>query len=460
MMGRIARALDLDGSLLWGLGGKALAATIAPITTLLVAWNFSPQAQGYYYTFSSLTALQSLVELGLTGVITTFASHEWAGLTRNANGSIEGDASALSRLASLMAFSGRWFGAAALVITALLLIVGFSFLNERTDDINWRGPWICLSIIVGINILFAPAWAILQGCGEIRGINFYRLIETSLRTAAVWVLLLLGGGLWTLVASAATASIWSLLYLSRRYRSFFVSLYQAEILEPIAWKRDILPLQWRTALMWPSGYLMFSLFTPALFHYQGAVIAGQMGTSWSLISGISGLAATWMQVRAPAFGALVARQNFSAMDRFARRAALIAFGVVLSCGAIVFAMLNITQRYAPWLRERFLPSLPIMIFLAAEAVHQLSFVQSSYLRSFKREPFLLLSMVCGWSVAVSTIVSAKYFGSTGIAVGYLLAIVLAIVWGTRIFIQCRAAWAGLEPGVMNGYLKRRSGTSI
>ena len=36
-------------------------------------------------------------------------------------------------------------------------------------------------------------------------------------------------------------------------------------------------MQWKIAISWTSGYLAFQLFTPLLFRYQNATVAGQMG---------------------------------------------------------------------------------------------------------------------------------------------------------------------------------------
>src|ERR1039458_3157649 len=125
MFKRFSRVTDLDRPLFWGLFGKSLNALTVPVTTILIAFYFSPELQGYYYTFLSLAAMQTFVELGLTGVIATFASHEWANLTWTKCGGIEGNPVSLSRLSSLGSFSARWFLAAGGIITFLLLLVGF-----------------------------------------------------------------------------------------------------------------------------------------------------------------------------------------------------------------------------------------------------------------------------------------------------------------------------------------------
>jgi len=443
VLNRLLRAIDFDQAVLWGVSGKVFAAFVGPVTAVLIAYYFSPELQGYHYTFLSLAALQIFVELGLSGVITTFASHEWAKLTWSKSNGIEGDPEALSRLASLTLFSLRWFVTAAVALILLLVVVGFIFLSVAPSlehQVAWQGPWIGLCVVTGINLMLVPVWAILQGCGQIKNIYSYRFTEAVLRAMVMWIALLIGVGLWAVVIASCVALLWASNYLWSRYGSFFSSLRYIKTLEPIVWKRDILPLQWRIALGWMGGYFMFSLFTPALFYFQGPVVAGQMGMTWALISGVSGLAGTWLQVKVPEFGLLVAQRNFLLLDRLVYKAGIISFAITCLGAILLFGLLVGLDRYAPELRGRLLPMLPIALFMIAEVLHQISFAQSSYLRAFKREPFLVLSLVSSLTVGISTIISAKYFDASGISVGYLTAVLVAIAWGTRIFVRCRREW--------------------
>ena len=71
------------------------------MTLLVIASYFSPELQGYYYTFNSVLTLQVFVTLGLSAVIVQFAAHEWSKLDLGKRGEIVGDSVALSRLMSL-----------------------------------------------------------------------------------------------------------------------------------------------------------------------------------------------------------------------------------------------------------------------------------------------------------------------------------------------------------------------
>jgi hypothetical protein len=212
--------------------------------------------------------------------------------------------------------------------------------------------------------------------------------------------------------------------------------------EKVGWKAEILPLQWRIALSWISGYFMFFLFTPVLFHFQGPIVAGQMGMTWAVIAGVSGLAGTWIQVKVPQFGMLVAKKDYAELDRIVLRVGFIAFLIACAGGLVVLGIIAALAYFHHPLSSRLLPLGPVGIFVAAEVLHQISIAQSSYLRAFKKEPFLMLGISNGLMVGVFTIIFAKYFGATGVAMAYLAGVILALTWGSRIFIRCRRDWIG------------------
>jgi O-antigen/teichoic acid export membrane protein len=442
-IGRLLRAIELDHALLWGLSGKLWIGVSGPITALLIARSFSPELQGYHYAFMSLLALQMVVELGLSNVISIFASHEWAALRIDPTGAIQGDNRARARLASILRFGSYWFGFGAVVVGIGLAGLGLLFFwlsPGRASEVAWKGPWIALCIGTALSVAVAPVWAILQGCNQVQQLNFYRLIESVLRSVSLWVALASGAGLWAAVIAAFAPLPWTITFLGSRYRRFLVSLLRASPSTSIAWRRDILPMQWRFAVSWLAGYLSFSLFTPALFWYQGPVVAGQMGMTWALVSGVSGLAATWVQVKAPELAMLIARREFHTLDRQVRRAGVSSFVAACAGGLLLLSVVVALDHYAPGLRSRLLPTLPIAIFVGAEALHQISMVQSTYLRSFKREPFLLVSVVSGLVVGSSTIICARFFSADGVALAYLAAILIALAWGTQIFRLYRREW--------------------
>jgi len=124
-------------------------------------------------------------------------------------------------------------------------------------------------------------------------------------------------------------------------------------------------MQWRIALSWISGYFAYSLFTPVLFHYQGAVVAGQMGMTWAFVGALVTVHRAGLAPRAPTFGMLIAQRKYGELDRIFWQT-LIGVIVVTTLGALALWLavftLNVLQN--PF-AARLLPPTPTGFMLLA-----------------------------------------------------------------------------------------------
>jgi hypothetical protein len=412
------------------------------VTLLLVASRFTPELQGYYYTFNTLLAMQVFIELGLGYVIMQFASHEWAQLRLDGHGRIVGDPQALSKLVSLGQFAIRWYIVGGGLTAVGLGIAGWLFFSYSPQIVlAWTAPWLVLCLLTGLNLCLLPLWSLLEGCNQVAQVYAYRLGQGILGSLFAWSAIWLGAGLWTGAIAAAVTLVWALLCLCLRYRQFFYQFCAAVPGPRLIWRSEIWPLQWRIALSWLSGYLSFALFTPIAFQLHGPVIAGQIGMTWTLTSGLSAVAATWVVTKAPQFGAFVAGKKYADLDRLALRLGIAAVGVAC-CGAIAIeGLVYFLYTLHHPLATRLLPPLPTGLFLLATVLLQISYTQSTYLRAHKQEPMLGLSVLTGLLIGLSTVVLGKYYGAMGMAVGYLAVVTLvALPLGTVIWYHCRAEW--------------------
>ena len=73
--------MEIDRAVSYGVSSAFIQVFSSPITILLIVKYLSPESQGFYYTFASLIALQTYVELGMSVVVVNTASHEWSKLS-------------------------------------------------------------------------------------------------------------------------------------------------------------------------------------------------------------------------------------------------------------------------------------------------------------------------------------------------------------------------------------------
>ncbi len=135
--------LEIDRAVFFGLLSRVWGLITGPVTALLIATKFTPEVQGYFYTFGTILALQVFVELGLGAVVQQFASHEWAKLDLDKSGNIVGDSDSLSRLISIARVASRWYLYGSIVVSIGLSIGGYVFFySPHMPEVNWFAPWL------------------------------------------------------------------------------------------------------------------------------------------------------------------------------------------------------------------------------------------------------------------------------------------------------------------------------
>ncbi|MBT7709466.1 MAG: hypothetical protein HN749_13015 [Nitrospina sp.] len=439
---KFLRWIEVDRAVAYAILSKIWSLFAGPITLYLISIYLSPEIQGFYYTFLSLIALQSFVELGFYIVITQFASHEWANLELDNERRIKGDSPALFRLISLGRLVFKWYAGASAIFILLVGTGGYVFLSQSSDPgIIWVQPWFALVLLSGLQLWMLPFISLLEGCNQVKTINCFRLVQGVVGACALWLAMSLGMGLWMIIVSSAMGVVVSSLLLLVYYRKFFEPFYKATGSTGIHWGEEIWPMQWRLAVAGILNYFLVSLYTPVIFHYHGSAAAGRMGMTWHLIIALSSLAMAWVATKVPRFGILISQKKFVELDRLFFRTSSVSL-VVIGGGALVLWILiyGLNQAQHP-MAERLLEPLPAGLFFLGIVLGQVSQCQSAYLRAHKKEPFLVLNIV--YSLANGLLVwgLGRQWGALGASIGYLAAMsLICIPMGTVIWYRCRLQW--------------------
>lgn len=402
-------AAGLDFHVLVTLMFRGWSIFAGAVTLLLLPLWLSPTQQGYYYTFASILALQIFFELGFNQIIVQLVSHEFAHLTFRSDGTLNGDAVRVSRLASLALLLRRWYGIAAILFAAGAGLAGASFFAHKgiLKPSGWLGPWVLLVLASACNLFLSPGLAFMEGTGQIGQVARLRLLQSCAGYVCLWVALLLGAGLWATAATAlvsATCTSWWLRARGHLLRRMAVMPFDAQ--HRMSWSLEIFPFQWRIAASWVGGYFIFNLFTPLVFSHGGAIEAGRLGLALTVFNSVSTVGMSWINAKNPRFTMHISRGERQDLN--------VLFRSVMwrSCGAtgalslfVVVAALVLTRAGVPAMSRIAQPS--VLGCLAwVTAVNSAVFAMATYMRAHRQEPMLPVSVVTG--VLTATV---AYFGS-------------------------------------------------
>lgn len=437
----LLRRAQVTRAAAYGIMGASWGFVAGPVTAVLIASFFTPEVQGYYYTFSSVLAMQILLELGLSDIVKYFAAHEWAKLSLDPQGWIVGDADALSRLVSLGRASFRWYFMCGVIAAFVVGTAGYVFFSRSPDvGITWVAPWFALSVLSGVSMVLIPVWSLLEGCNQVSQVYFFRMIGAIIRNLFIWAAMVLGFRLWTAAAGTAAILVWSGGFLFWRYRRFLRPFFSQPTGPRVNWRGEIWQVQWRTALSYLNTFFISYLFIPILFHFHGSVVAGQFGMTWSIAAVLGGVAVMLSTPRGPQFAMMIARREYKALDQLLYRIIAAALGVLLLGGLVawllVYALNVLNHPFAARLLPPLATALLLFGIMAAIALHP----TSVYLRAHKKEPYVVISFTQGVLISLSSLVLGSQFGAVGVAVAYLGTNLILLPWQLAIFYRCRREW--------------------
>lgn len=440
-------SFGVDRAIAFTLLNRGWALVAGPVTLFFVLRGLTPSEQGYYYTFGSVLGLQVFFELGLGFVVLQTASHQMATL-QLVNHRVVGDAAAVGRLGRLLHDVLLRFGLIGSLFVVAVGLGGSWFLarSASAEPVAWQTAWWLTVPVFGASIVCNVVYSFLEGLGLVRDVALGRLVQSLVALCGLWLALSLELRLSALVVlhglNLLVAGSWILLRHGRLLSDLLAAKGPAGAID---WRADIWPFQWRIAVSWMAGYFASQAITPIVFHSLGAVEAGRMGLSLTLVGVVSSAALAWITTKSPQLGALAAqRQHDQAWSMFQRadRQALVVAAVF---AALLMATVAVLTWSWPMLGQRFLP-LPALGCVAASAVLGVYISSRAlYLRAFRREPFMALSVTTGVATAAAVWLTALAGTLNAVAAAYLcVTAVVALAWCRPLFHRCRLAYAEIS----------------
>jgi len=423
LSGYLKSKAGIDRAISYAIAARVWSVLSNVVSVVLMARFLTPVEQGYYFTLTSLVALQIVFELGFSFVILQHAAHERTYLSFGDGGRIEGDSKAHARLASILQLALRWYTRAAIILGAILIPAGVYFFEQseqRATQVHWLAPWL---VAVGACVavfLQDPLCSFMEGCGEIRQVAKLRLYQCIANTIFGWSCMLSHHGLFAPgMMMAASALVGSAFFWRRRELLMGLLTYPTDD-GAVSWRREIWPFQWRIAISWLCAYFTRQVFTPILFHYRSAVEAGQMGMSISVVGYIAAIVLAWMTTKAPVFGTLVARREFKDLDHLFFRTLLQAMTFLIGMSVCCMGAVFFLDRFSPKLAIRIVSPEPFALLLLGTIGSVLVQSMAIYLRSFKREPFLWQSIAIAGLTLFFCRLTVRNMGTDGISLSYFI----------------------------------------
>lgn len=437
----LKNAAGLDIHVLHTLLFRGWSVIAGGLSVVLIPAFLLPIQQGFYYTFASILALQVFFELGLNQVIIQLVSHEAAHLTIRIDGTVSGEAARIHRLNGLIRLLHRWYSYAALLFVVLAGGAGWMFFVLKGGDLTfeqWGATWVALVLFTSINLFLSPRLAVIEGTGQVGAVARLRLMQSMIGYGVMWTLLVFGTGLWVAVAVPAVSAITTSLWL-RSWGGMFRQLTADEIqdVEPILWRRDVFPLQWRIAISWACGYVIFTLFTPIVFASHGAVEAGRLGMGMAVFSAITAMGLSWINAKAPTFTMFISRGELEGLNRLFNDVALRSIAATALPSFVIVALVALGTHYDIEMVNRIASAETLFWIACASTANAAVYAAAVYMRAHREEPMLPVSVVS--ALLTFAVVTLLRHDVTNMMFGYAaISVCVSLPWTFILYRRYRA----------------------
>ena len=425
--------IQLDRPLAYAIMTRVWQAVSGPITILLLIRSLDLPEQGVYYGIVGIVGIQAYFELGLLNVLVSHSGHEAAAMRKVADASVDGTEresnpewlAAAARMRDLIRDSFRWFSGASCLYVGSALIFGWYSLADST--VSWQGPIVVLVPIAAISVCLSPGLSILEGAGFRDVIFRFRFLQMTIGSVVMWVSLECGLKLWALVLTSAVQALMSM-YITFIGQAGFFRQFRCigDQKSNFDWIHQVLPVQWRVALIGASFHFATQFFTVIVLMFHSDAAAAPLGMTLSVTMAIQMLALAWVQTQYPIVSMHHGSGEREKAGTIWRRTAVVST-VLLIAG---FVVLTAATACLPWLgrniEDRFIEPWQVAVLGLGCLASHIATLQGYYVLSRRANPLLLASLMGSTATAAAVWLGGYYYSTTGVVVGYAVAMCLVL----------------------------------
>lgn len=414
-----------------------------PLILIFIPLFLSPETQGYWFTFSSISALAIFADLGFTNIVLQFSAHEFAYLTFTNNYTASGSEIHLKKLSSFFKFSVKWALMMSVVTFPLILITGYLIFSKKNDPVSWFLPWIIYVIGSGINFINSSLLAFFEGCNQVAKVQKIKFEIAVINTVIILTMLYSKTGLYAISVAMFLSSMLIFAFIFKTFGNFIYQMLEVSKNFYHSWRKEFLNLFWKYALSFASGYFIFQIYTPLMFNFHGSVYAGKIGITMVLWTTAFTISNIWIYSITPQMNILVSKKEWHILDSlFKKRLVLSILTYVTGSVVFFFIFFFIRDRilFVDQILNRFMNTIPLICLAFAWLLQVIENALAVYLRAHKKEPLVLVSIIMAIYILITTFLCTKYLPPDYIFIGFLSSFIISMPWILYIFYKKNKLW--------------------
>ena len=393
-------------STFWVIAFQLLKIFNGLIAVLLVPIYLSSHEQGIWFLMLSFGSIILLFSASQNGIVLIFGSHEFKNL-RVKDSLVSGDSSEKNKLFSFVKYSNLFF---IYILTIISFFVFAIFYFYTKSDLNTETIFIFFVYCIGL-YLYAINYSMLSYIESFNEVRYAYILKTALMTfivATTAILLMNNYHLYSLSISFFTTMLISTILLLYKFKNLLVEIVETKAVFSRLKKKVFLNYFVKNSFSMVSGFLLFQIYTPIVYYYKGFELTGKVGLSIAIFTALFAVSTAFIQAKLPHVINLISKKQYSnAYEIYflSAKKAILIFVVFLSLGLFLLFKVELFSIY----QERTVEFASFIILSISWLFQILVYILVTYIRCFKRELFIIPTIVSIAYILVVTVFILKNY---------------------------------------------------
>ncbi len=390
--------LQLDKSLSMALIARGWQAISGPVTLMLLVLVLNQHEQGVFTVILPIVAIQTLFELGLGSVLIGQAGNMVGRASRDSMSKTASRENASNighgHLSELASVSLKWFSFIATLYAVAGCAIGWKVLGSSGIAwVDWRLPLALAIAIAAVTLAVSPRVYVLEGGGEREYVYRMRLWQAIAGSLTMWLTLLMGLKLWSIVAVFAVGAMFQLtIAFGARAQRLLRGELRGSNSSQLSWLTQIAPLQWRAAAVSAAHFLASQLLVIYVTNYYGPSVSAPLGLTLQITVAVQSLALAWAQTKFPLISHYQAQGERETAGNLWRQTAIVSSGLLLLAMVALAIAIGCLPLCGRVFENRFVSPMLVLVLAIGYLANHLLALQSYYVLSRAAKPLVTTSV--------------------------------------------------------------------
>lgn len=394
------------------------------ISVLLIPYFLSINEQGIWFLILSFGSIILLFSASQNSIVVIFGAHEFRNLKIDKL-KILGTNNDIDNLYSFLLFSNKFF--IRILFFLILVVVGFFYFFVDSEDKNYNiAFWL---YIIGL-FFYSINFSILSYLESFNIVKYSYMLKSSLMLFIILLMIIFlinDFGIYSLSLSFLISMFLSTIYLFYKFRNIIKN--SLNNISPFKKNKQKIFLNYfkKNSFSMVSGFLLFQVYTPLVYYYNGSELSGKVGLSIALFTALFAISIAVLQAKIPSVIKLIAIKKYNEAHKIyfnSVKKVFFIYIIFLILGIYLLFYVDVFNMY----KIRVVGITSFYILSISWFLQLVVYILVTYIRCFKRELFIVPTIVSIIYIFISTIIILSQFSVEYIFSGLLSSYIFGLPW--------------------------------